>query len=129
MFCPDCQRNKSATTEPYGPLHPLPIPDQYGDSVANDFIGPLPEENGKNCIITFTDHLDSYIQLVPTQMNITAEDLAYLFFHKWYYENGLPADIVSNWDKLFMSQFWKALHKLTGVKLKMSTAYHQKQVA
>jgi hypothetical protein len=27
-------------------------------------------------------------------------------------------------DKLFVSELWDALHKLTGVKLKMSTAYH-----
>lgn len=31
---------------------------------------------------------------------------------------------MSDRDKLFVSQFWKALHKLTGVKLKLSTAYH-----
>jgi hypothetical protein len=50
--------------------------------------------------------------------------MACLFFDHWYCENGLPLDIVSDRDKLFMSRFWKALHKLTGVKLKMSTAYH-----
>jgi len=33
-------------------------------------------------------------------------------------------DIISDQDKLFVSKFWKALHHLTGVKLKMSTAYH-----
>ena len=110
--CPDCQRNKSTTTKPYGPLHPLPIPDQRGDSVAINFIGPLPEDEGKNCIIMFTDHLSSDIQLVPTWTDITTEDLAYLFFDKWYCENSLPADIVSDRDKLFMSRFWKALHKL-----------------
>lgn len=57
--CLDCQRNKSATTKLLGPLHPLPIPDQCGDSVAIDFIGPLPEDDHKNCIITFTDRLGS----------------------------------------------------------------------
>lgn len=31
---------------------------------------------------------------------------------------------MSDRDKFFVSQFWKALHKLTGVKLKLSTAYH-----
>jgi len=72
----------------------------------------------------FMDRLGSDIQLVPTQTDITAEDLAYLFFDKWYCKNGLLADIISDRDKLFMSQFWKALHKLTGVKLKLSTAYH-----
>ena len=122
--CPDCQRNKSSTSKPIGPLHPLPIPDQCGYSVAIDFIGPLPEDDGKNCIITFTDRLGSDIQLAATQTDLNAEELAYLFFDKWYCENGLPADIISDRDKLFMSKFWKALHKLTGVTLKMSTAYH-----
>ena len=122
--CPDCQRNKSSTVKPIGPLHPLPIPDQRGDSVAIDFIGPLPEDNGNNCIITFTDRLGSDIQLAVTRTDINAEQLAYLFFDKWYCENGLPSDIVSDRDKLFISAFWRALHKLTGVKLKMSTTYH-----
>ena len=53
--CTNCQRNKSKTTKPAGPLHPLPIPDQCGDSVTMDFIGPLPEDNGYNCILTMTD--------------------------------------------------------------------------
>jgi len=122
--CPECQHNKSSTVKPYGPLHPLPIPDQCGNSVAIDFIGPLPKDDNKNCIVTFTDCLGSDIQLVPTQTDITAEDLAYIFFDKWYCKNRLPTDIVSNRDKLFMSRFWKALHKLTGVKLKLSMVYH-----
>jgi hypothetical protein len=36
----------------------------------------------------------------------------------------VPLDIVSDRDKLFMSRFWKTLHTLTGVKLKLSTSYH-----
>ena len=47
-----------------------------------------------------------------------------VFFNNWYCENGLPDDIVSDRDKLFVSRFWKALTKLSGVKMKMSTAYH-----
>lgn len=122
--CPDCQRNKSRTTKRAGPLHPLPIPDQRGNSVAIDFIGPLPLDGGFNCIVTFTDRLGSDIQIIPTRTNITAPELALLFFNHWFCENGLPLDIVSDRDKLFVSAFWKALHKLTGVKLKMSTAFH-----
>ena len=57
-------------------------------------------------------------------MTLTAEQLARLFFKEWYCENGLPLEIVSDRDKLFVSRFWKALHKLTGIKLKMSSAYH-----
>ena len=57
--CADCQRNKSSTKKPCGPLHPLPIPDTRGDSVAMDFIGPLPLDSGYDCILPLMDHLNS----------------------------------------------------------------------
>ena len=122
--CPDCQRNKSRTTKPVGPLHPLPVPDQRCDSVAMDFIGPLPTDEGYDCILTFTDRLGSDIRIIPTTCTLTAQNLAKIFFDEWYCENGLPLEIISDRDKLFVSHFWKALHELTGVKLKMSSSYH-----
>jgi hypothetical protein len=122
--CAACMRNKSKTTATSGPLHPLPIPEARGDSVAIDFIGPLPEDNGYNMLISMTDRLNADIRLVPCKDNISAENFAALFFDHWYCENGLPKEIVSDRDKLFLSKFWRALHKLTGIKLKMSSAYH-----
>lgn len=122
--CPDCARNKSKTTKSPGPLHPLPVPDDRGDSVAIDFIGPLPVEHGYDAIMTITDRLGADIRLIPCRMNMTAPEIANLFFNGWYCENGLPLSIVSDRDKWFTSKFWEALHRLTGIKLKMSTAYH-----
>jgi len=122
--CADCLRNKSRTTKPTGPLHPLPVPESRGDSIAMDFIGPLPLDANYDCILTITDRLGADIRLIPTCINVTAEELAVIFFDNWYCENGLPSNIVCDRDKLFVSQFWKALTKLTGVKLKMSTSYH-----
>jgi hypothetical protein len=105
-------------------LHPLPIPDGRGDSIAMDFISPLPVDEGYNYILSIMDRIRSDVYIVPTRMNITAKELATIFFDTWYCENGLPKDIVSDHDKLFVSRFWKALTKLSGVKLKMSTTYH-----
>jgi len=122
--CIDCQHYKSSTMKPIGPLNPLPIPEQCGDLVAIDFIGPLPKDGEFDCIVTFNDQFGSDIQIVPTSVNLTAEHLADLFFDKWYCKNGLPLEIISDRDKLFMSSFWKSLHLLTGVKVKMSTSYH-----
>ena len=122
--CVECQRNKSSTTRPIGPLHPLPVPDHRCDSVAIDFIGPLPLDRAYDSIVTFTDRLGSDVRLIPTSTTLKVEELAELFFKEWYCENGLPLEIVSDRDKLFTSRFWRALHKLTGVKLKMSSAYH-----
>jgi hypothetical protein len=122
--CVQCQCNKNCTSKPVGPLHPLPIPDGRGDLIAIDFIGPLPVDEGFDCIVTITDRLGADIRIVPTHTEITAERFAAQFFDLWYCKNGLPLNIVSDRDKLFISKFWKALHNLMGVKLNMSSAYH-----
>ena len=123
--CEACQRNKSSTVKPPGPLHPLPVPDARFDSVAIDRVGPLPEEDGFNGILTMTDRLGAAdLRLVPCRMDMSAQECARLFYDHWYCENGLPQDIVSDRDALFVSDFWRAFHQLTGVKLKMSTAFH-----
>jgi hypothetical protein len=103
--CVDCQRNKNSSQKPTGPLHPLPVPDDRCDSVAMDFIGPLPSDKGHDCILTITDRLGSDIQIIPTSINLNARQLAVLFFDYWYCENGLPKEIISDRDKLFMSSF------------------------
>jgi hypothetical protein len=89
-----------------------------------DFIGPLPLDGGFDCLLTLTDRLGADIRLVPCTMSQTVDDLAHLFFTRWYCKNGLPLELISDRDKLFMSKFWRALHKLTGLKLKLSTVYH-----
>lgn len=75
-------------------------------------------------IVTFTDRLGADICVLPCTTTTTAEELAHIFFDNWYCENGLPLDIILDRDKLFVSKFWKALHILTGTKIKMSSSYH-----
>ena len=122
--CTACMHNKSLTMAPMGPLHPLPVPDKHGDSVAIDFIGPLPKEDSYNMILSMTDRLGTDIHLVPCRDTISVCDLAVLFFDHWFCENRLPTEIVSNRNKLFLSKFWCALHRLTNVSLKLSSVYH-----
>lgn len=101
------------TYGPTAPSDPLTIPDQHGDLVTMDFIGPLPEDEGFNCIMSFIDRLNSDIQIILTHTDISMEDLAIIFFDEWYCENGLPLEIILDHDKLFLSKFWQTLHKLT----------------
>jgi len=89
-----------------------------------DFIGPLPLDEGHDCILTITDRLGADIRIIPTSINLSARKLAILFFDHWYCENGLPLNIVSDRDKLFMSAFWKHLNIITGIKHKASSSYH-----
>ncbi|KAJ3575561.1 hypothetical protein NP233_g1018 [Leucocoprinus birnbaumii] len=122
--CEDCQKNKAPTSKPVGPLHPLPVPDGRFKSIAMDFVGPLPEENGCDQILTITDRLGADVRLIPCKKGIKASELAELFFNHWYCENGLPEDIVSDRDVLFLSKFWQHFMDLLNVDLKMSTAFH-----
>jgi hypothetical protein len=89
-----------------------------------DFIGPLPLDEGFDCILTITDKLGSDIRIIPTTTDLTAESLALLFFDNWYCENGLPLEIISDRDKLFISKFWKNLSLLTGIHHKCSSSFH-----
>ncbi|KAG5725083.1 hypothetical protein E4T56_gene10298 [Termitomyces sp. T112] len=122
--CGPCQRNEDRTTKPVGPLHPLPVPDDRLSVVGIDFIGLLPEEDGKDTIMTMTDLLGAEVCLAGTHSKDMAAQITLVLFNKWYCENGLMTQIVSDRDHLFVSDMWKELHKLTGVKLKMLTSYH-----
>jgi len=122
--CIHCQRNKASTSKPPGPLHPLPTPDAQFNSVAINFIGLLPKDEGFDAVVTMTDHLGTDIQIIPCNTTTTTEEFAFLFFNRWYCENGCPLEIISDQDKVFVSRFWKMLMKLTGIHHKMSTSYH-----
>ena len=122
--CTSCQQNKNTTSKPGGPLHPLPVPDKQFDSVAIDFMGPLTKDDSFDSIITMTNRLNADIQLTPCKTNMTAEEFATIFFNKWFCENGLPLELITDCDKLFVLHFWKALMKLTGINHKLSMVYH-----
>ena len=89
-----------------------------------DFVGRLPKSNGFNSILVITDRLTNYVLIEPTDTTATAPDIALLVYRTCCRRFGLPQRIVSDRDKLFMSGFWKALHKLLGIKIQASTAYH-----
>ena len=104
LSCAKCQQNKSCTSKPTGPLHPLPIPDNCFDTVALDFIRPLPEENGKDTILTMMDPLGTDICIAATHSADTAAKIAIVLFDEWYCENGLMLNLVSNRDPLFTAE-------------------------
>ncbi|CDO74640.1 hypothetical protein BN946_scf184822.g3 [Trametes cinnabarina] len=64
------------------------------------------------------------VHLVPSRTTYKARDVAELVFSEIYKHHGLPKAIVSDRDVLFTSAFWTHLHKLIGIELRMSSAYH-----
>ena len=122
--CGICQTTKTSTAKPKGLLHSLPIPEAPWQSIAMDFVGPFPECMGYDYLLVVICRLTSLVHLIPTNTSAKATDIAWLFLKDIVRIHGLPETIVSDRDPKFVSKFWRELHRLMGVKLLMSTAYH-----
>lgn len=123
--CDACQRFKSSTQAPLGLLQPLEPPSRPWQSISMDFITPLPlTARGHNGLLVVVDRLSKMIRLAPTEPETSAKHVAQLFHDHVYRTFGLPADIVCDRDRIFMSQFWRGLLDKINVKLRPSSAYH-----
>jgi hypothetical protein len=59
-------------------------------------IGPLPEEDGKDTILTMTDLLGANICIASIHSTYTATQVTVILFDEWYCENGLMLHLISD---------------------------------
>nr|GEV36650.1 hypothetical protein [Tanacetum cinerariifolium] len=107
-----------------GLIQPLPIPKRIWKEISIDFIKKLPTSHEKSVILVVVDRLRKYAHFIPLTHPFTASQVAQVFLDQVYKLYGLPESIVSDRDKVFLSNFWKALFVELKVKLKLSTTYH-----
>lgn len=122
--CSVCQQVKVPSTKPGGLLQPLPIPMAIWDDISMDFIIGLPSVAGKAVIVVVIDRLSKYCHLGALPISYTGAGVAEFFVQKIVRLHGIPKSITSDWDKIFMSKFWKELFRLSGTTLNMASAYH-----
>ena len=122
--CDVCQRCKPDLSAYPGLMQPLPIPVKVWSDISMDFVEGLPKSNGKTVILVVVDRLSKYAHFLPLQHPFTATQVAQVFLDNVYKLHDLPNTIVSDRDKVFLSNFWQSLFKVLKVKLHMSTAYH-----
>lgn len=119
-----CQRQKPDLSAYPGLIQPLLIPEKIWTEVSMDFIEKLPMSHGKSVIMVVVDRLSKYAHFMALSHPFNASQVAQVFLDGVYRLHGLPESIVSDRDKIFLSNFWKSLFSELKVKLKMSTAYH-----
>jgi hypothetical protein len=122
--CLVCQQAKHSTTLSAGLLQPLPIPQQIWEDLSMDFITGLPPSNSYTVILVVVDRLSKYSHFIPLKADYNSSKVAEVFVHTIVKLHGFPKTIVSDRDRVFTSQFWQQLFKISGTTLAMSTAYH-----
>lgn len=122
--CSICKQAKSEHTKYPGLLQPLDVPDQAWQVVTLDFVEGLPRSGGYNCILVVVDKLTRYAHFLPLAHPFTSFQVAKAYLDNVFKLHGLPVALVSDRDKVFTSQLWKELFKLSHTQLRMSSAYH-----
>lgn len=119
-----CQQAKHELIQSPGLLQPLPIPQGAWKDISMDFIEGLPLSDGSNTILVVVDRFTKYSHFIPLKHPFTSQGVAKVVLDNVVKLHGMLLTIVSDIDKIFTSNFWKALFTLMKTKLLMSSAYH-----
>lgn len=82
------------------------------------------KEPWKGYYIVVVDLFTKYAHFIALSYHFTAKSMAELFLLEIVHLHRFPTIIVSNRDKVFLSNFWTEIFQLDGTKLKFSIAYH-----
>lgn len=122
--CEKCQRNKTVNAKPYGEAQIMPIPDAPFETMSLDLMTGLSKsKSGNDCIVVFTCALSKYAIIVPCTKDVSALDIAMIFYKHVFRKFGLPLKMISDRDPKFMGKFWKALYKCLGTRLTPTSPY------
>jgi hypothetical protein len=80
--------------------------------------------HGKSVILTVVDRFSKYAHFIPLGHPYTVASVAKAFFNDIVRLHGLPESIVSDRDPVFTGHVWRDLFRMSGVSLKMSTAFY-----
>jgi hypothetical protein len=88
-----------------------------------DFVEGFPKVGGKCVVLTVVDQFSKMAHFVPLGHPYTTLTVAQAFFDHIVKLHGFTCSIVSDRDPVFTSTLWKELFALSGVKLRLSSAF------
>ena len=120
--CDSCQISK-VTRHTRAPLHDLPLPRHRFQVLNLDLVGPLPPSEGFSYLLTVVDRYSRWVEAFPLT-DITASSCASAFLRGWLSRFGVPAHIITDQGRQFVSGLWREVMSLLGITPVLTTAYH-----
>ena len=103
----------------------MELPHAPWQSIAMDFIKDLPRSNNCTELWVVSDRCSKMAHFIPLEADKkNSEDLARIFAQEIWRLDGLPQDIMSDRDSRFASNTWKDFLPVTGIRPRISTAFH-----
>ncbi|KAI0993370.1 hypothetical protein K3495_g14814, partial [Podosphaera aphanis] len=123
--CDVCGRTHVWRERQKGLLRPLPIPDRFNSELGIDFMTDLPAKSTSDprYMMVVVDRLKGSVAL-EEMTSMKAEDCAKVFLKLHVRHHGFPLHITSDRGSNWVGDFWRELCRQTGVKQRLSTAFH-----
>lgn len=124
--CNVCAAAKRGTNATLGQLIQIETPKQPWQIIHMDFVTALPPAGALkyDSALIIVDRATKKAKFLPTHKNVSAKEVAAIYWERVFPEYGLPSVIISDRDPKFTSEYWKHLWKLCGTRLAMSSAHH-----
>lgn len=103
--CDLCQRVKYQALSPVRLLQSLPLPTQIWQDILMAFIMGLPKAGNVDTILVVVDRMTKYSHFLILKHLFSAVDVAQKFIREIVRLHGFPRSIISDRDRIFMSQF------------------------
>ena len=120
--CLECQRSK-VQRHTKAPIQKLPMPKSRFGHVHINLVGPLPECQGFEYLMTVVDRFIRWPEAIPIK-DMKAPTVAKAYVTQWVSRMGVPVDITSDRGVHFVSRLWQAMSEYLGTQLHPTTAYH-----
>lgn len=118
-----CQTEGSRIGSHRAPLQPISPPKLVWQTMAMDFVGPLPTSlKGNNFICVMGEYLTRYMIAAPMP-DQTAETVMQTFIDSIVLENGVPKRVLTDQGSNFLSRTMDDLYKQLGIERLRTTAY------
>ena len=122
--CTVCQQAKVEHIKSPGLLQPLPVPTVPWDVISMDFIEGLPLSYKHDVILVLVDKFSKYGHFIPLSHPFSALQVAQAFMTHVSHPFSVTCSIISDRDRIFTSNLWKELFRLSDTQLSMSSSYH-----